>query len=50
MRPALVGTVRMWPVSRAVNSVGNNGADLLVPMNDPGAECAAEAAVNVNPA
>ena len=34
LRPAAVGVVRLWPVSRAVNSVRNNGAELLVPRED----------------
>ena len=29
LRPADDGTVKVWPVSRAVNSVTNNGAELL---------------------
>ena len=29
LRPAADGVVRVWPVSRAVNSVRNNGAELL---------------------
>jgi putative SOS response-associated peptidase YedK len=29
LRPAAEGVVRVWPVSRAVNSVRNNGAALL---------------------
>ena len=49
MRPAPVGTVWLWPVSRAVNNMRNNGPELLVPMADPGAESVAEAAVDINP-
>lgn len=30
LRPARPGTVRLWPVSRAVNSVRNNGSELLI--------------------
>ena len=30
LRPARLGTVRLWPVSRAVNSVRNNGSELLI--------------------
>ena len=37
-RPASAGTVRRWPVSRAVNSVRNNGVELLTPMVDDGPE------------
>ena len=33
--PAAVGVVRLWPVSRAVNSVRNNGAQLLDRIDDP---------------
>ena len=32
MVPAPADTLRMWPVSRAVNSVRNNGAELIAPM------------------
>jgi hypothetical protein len=42
--------LRLWPVSRAVNSVRNNGAELLVPMVDAAPLTAEEAAVEVNPA
>jgi putative SOS response-associated peptidase YedK len=34
---AAEGVVRMWPVSRAVNSVRNNGAALLDRIDDPAA-------------
>ena len=50
LRPAPVGTVRLWPVSRAVNNVRNNAPELLVPMIDAGPDSAVEAAVDVNPA
>jgi putative SOS response-associated peptidase YedK len=50
MRPAGAGVVRVWPVGRAVNSVRNNGAELLVPIVDPGPQTAAEAAMDLNPA
>jgi putative SOS response-associated peptidase YedK len=33
MHPAPDGTLRMWPVSRAVNVARNNSADLLVPIS-----------------
>ena len=49
MRPAAAGTVRLWPVSRAVNNVRNSGPELLAPMADPGPKSAAEAAGDVNP-
>jgi putative SOS response-associated peptidase YedK len=32
LRPAPAGTLRMWPVSRAVNSVRNNGPQLIEPV------------------
>ena len=32
MGPAQGDTVRMWPVSRAVNSVPNNGVELIAPI------------------
>ena len=35
LRPAAPGVVRLWPVSRAVNSVRNNGAELLDRTSDP---------------
>ena len=44
LRPAAVRVVRLWPVSRAVNSVRNNGAELLLPMVDPAPQTPAEAA------
>ena len=50
LRPATPGTVRLWPVSRAVNSVRNNGPELLAPMADPGPETAEEAATDINSA
>jgi len=37
LRPAESGVVRLWPVSRAVNSVRNNGAELLDCIDDPSA-------------
>jgi putative SOS response-associated peptidase YedK len=50
MQPAESGIVRLWPVSRAVNSVRNNGADLLVPIEDPGPQTPNDAATDINPA
>ena len=50
LRPAPIGTVRLWPVSRAVNSVRNNGPELLATMADPGPESSADAVWDVNPA
>ncbi len=35
LRPAPSGTLRMWPVSRAVNSVRNNGPELVEPIEKP---------------
>jgi putative SOS response-associated peptidase YedK len=37
LRPAQDGTLRLWPVSRAVNSVRNHGRELLQPIGDPAA-------------
>ena len=37
MRPALDGTLRLWPVSRDVNSPGHNRADLVEPITPPDA-------------
>ena len=42
-RPAPVGTVRLWPLSRAVNNLRNNGSELLAPIVDAGPETAEEA-------
>jgi putative SOS response-associated peptidase YedK len=50
MRPAGSGVVRVWPISRAVNSVRNNGAELMVPIEDPGPQTAAEVTIDLNPA
>jgi putative SOS response-associated peptidase YedK len=50
LRPAGVGVVRLWPVGRAVNSVRNNGADLLAPMDDAGPMAPADAPLDINPA
>ncbi len=50
LRPAPAGTVRLWPVSRAVNSVRNNGPELLVQAIDAAPLTAAEALVDINPA
>ena len=50
LRPASPGVVRLWPVSRAVNSVRNNGPELLVEAIDVAPLTPAEAAVDVNPA
>ena len=50
MRPAPVGVVRLWPISRAVNNVRNNGPELLEPTVDARIETAAGAAADLNPA
>lgn len=34
MRPAQAGTLRMWPVARAVNSVRHDGPELVAPIPD----------------
>lgn len=49
LRTAADGTVRLQPVSRAVNNVRNNGHDLLDEVVDPGTENWEEAALDVNP-
>ena len=50
LRPAPTGTVRLWPVSRAVNSVRNNGPKLLVQAIDAAPLTPAEALLDINPA
>ena len=45
LRPAPPGTVRLWPVSRAVNSVRNNGPELLDTATDVAPLTPAEAFV-----
>ena len=50
MRPAPVGVVRLWPVSRAVNSVRNNEAALLDCINDSAASAASGYPAGENPA
>jgi hypothetical protein len=35
LHAAAEGVVKLWPVSRAVSSVRNNGAALLDPIDDP---------------
>ncbi len=34
LQPAPAGTLRMWPVARGVNSVRNNGSELIAPIPD----------------
>ena len=50
LRPAAGGVVRLWPVSRAVNSVRNNGARLLDEAVDVALLTPAEETADVNPA
>ena len=50
LRPARMSTVCFWPVSRAVNSVRNNGPELLKEAVDVAPLTAAEATVDSNPA
>jgi len=50
LHPAAAGVVRLWPVSRAVNSVRNNGAKLLDPVDDPCAPPPSDAPAGENPA
>jgi putative SOS response-associated peptidase YedK len=50
MRPAADGVVRVWPVSRAVNNVRNNGAELLDCIDDPAALTPSDAPAGENPA
>ncbi len=50
LRPAAAGVVRLWPVSRAVNSVRNNGPQLLDEAVDVAPLTPAEERADVNPA
>lgn len=50
MRPAAEHVLHLWPVSRAVNSVRNNGADLLDRIDDPHAPPPSDAPAGENPA
>ena len=50
MRPAADDVLQLWPVSRAVNSVRNNGADLLDRIDDPRAPPPSDAPPGENPA
>ncbi len=50
MRPAGDGTLHLWPVSRAVNSVRNGGAALLDRVDDPQAPPPVGAPAGANPA
>jgi putative SOS response-associated peptidase YedK len=50
MRPAADDVLNLWPVSRAVNSVRNNGAELLDRIDDPDAPAPNYAPAGDNPA
>ena len=50
LRPAAEGVLRLWPVSRAVNSVRNNTPDLLDRIDDPAAPPPSHAPPGTNPA
>jgi putative SOS response-associated peptidase YedK len=50
LRPAPDGTLWMWPVSRAVNSVRNNGPELTDRIDDPAAPPPSDAPPGANPA
>ncbi len=50
MLPALDDVLHLWPVSRAVNSVRNNGAELLDRIDDPHAPPPSDAPGGENPA
>jgi putative SOS response-associated peptidase YedK len=50
MRPAKSGVVRLLPVSRAMNSLRNNGAELLDCIDDPEALPPSDAPAGPNPA
>lgn len=50
MRPADEGVLEMWPVSRAVNSVRNNGSALLDRIDDPESPPPSDAPAGPNPA
>ena len=50
MRPAPEEVLHLWPVSRAVNNVRNNGAALLDRIDDPHAPPPSDAPPGENPA
>ena len=50
MRPAADDVLRLWPVSRAVNSVRNNSPDLLDAIDDLAAPPPSDAPTGDNPA
>jgi putative SOS response-associated peptidase YedK len=49
LRPAGSDVLQMWPVSRAVNNVRNNGAELLDRIDDPHAPPPSDAPAGSNP-
>jgi putative SOS response-associated peptidase YedK len=49
LRPAANDMLKLWPVSRAVNSVRNNSADLLDRIDDPHAPPPSDAPAGPNP-
>ncbi len=50
MQPAPDDVLQLWPVSRAVNSMRNNGAELLDRIDDPHAPPPSGAPAGNNPA
>ena len=50
LRPAPDDVLHLWPVSRAVNNVRNNGAELLDRIDDPAAPPPSQAPAGANPA
>ena len=50
LQPAADDVLRLWPISTAVNAVRNNGADLLAPLQAPGAPAPSPAPPGPNPA
>lgn len=50
LRPSADDVLTLWPVSRAVNSVRNNGAELLDRVDDPLAPAPSNAPAGANPA
>ena len=50
LRPSAEGALRLWPVSRAVNSVRNDRPDLLDRIDDPAAPPPSHAPPGANPA
>lgn len=50
MQPAANHVLELWPVSRAMNNVRNNGAELLDRIDDPHAPPPSDAPAGANPA